>query len=508
MNAIKKLHRTSKGPKENKSLECETASKDVTSMACESDMSAKIAADSAPSLANEMDCVPFIDGGVGTADAICQTDLVFLPSTPEAAAFSPPLSSVSNTCHDSTGAAVSHSSRVISANQAALASPADPTERLVSSSFDFKRNSLSIPFNHSSSDEVKKSFGKNEGGRYSSPFSYAAPYSSYAARRTSLRSPSLWLNEKLCSLPSTEDSQQVGSSPSVARKFYVTPTFGGNDQNLRGWESYKRGMNSRTQNMSGVNENRSSFSKESKSPNLSVDGSNQSDSLRSSGFICTDKASFDDSLLKSVLPERLKGDLCSDTNSLNGTEPAGKLADSLQNLNDFKLDPLVVLKRYVSRDSTMTKSSSQTVQSNPVYGINSSMRHSCNYRRVSLWDSYPPATSSLSHVTSSTSYSPSSKLVISTTCHNSTSSSQSIPSSSGMAVHSSSVTGDDVTNSNCGEQKRMSVIDGRLKLLPDQLSSCRDAVAKQPAQAKHILHSTIALQGSFYITYIIHIVYL
>lgn len=68
--------------------------------------------------------------------------------------------------------------------------------------------------------------------KYSSPFVYASPYSSYAARRTSLRSPSLWANERVTmdNLPSLTTSYV--NTPSYRRKSYVTPTFGGNDDNL------------------------------------------------------------------------------------------------------------------------------------------------------------------------------------------------------------------------------------------------------------------------------------
>ena len=64
--------------------------------------------------------------------------------------------------------------------------------------------------------------------KYSSPFVYASPYSAYAARRASLRSPSLWCSDKA----SLNHLSSTGHSPS-SRLSYVTPTFGGESSSAR-----------------------------------------------------------------------------------------------------------------------------------------------------------------------------------------------------------------------------------------------------------------------------------
>lgn len=356
------------------------------------------------------DSVPFIDGGFPDSDNQDSRDvlqkhevsvLLHQPDEPSLAMSSAniailSLSDMKSNATDIIYTAVSSSISVCTGTTETISRTSNNVN------FPLSSTSVSVATEHkapaiSSSEPNKK---------YSSPFVYASPYSSYSARRTSLRSPSLWANERVSTLPYLASTVTKSTqSRDYRRTSYVTPTFGGNDENIIPTTS---ALLSSTQMQPKTDQKKTAIETNSKN------NTTNSTSILANGA--------EESLMDNFM-------------SLSASENTERI-----------FDPVHVLNSYVASDSHQFS------------------RKVSGYRRHS--SSYDYCNESKG----SSSYSGRAALTT-------TSPSQCSPAPASSASPSTSHSCNSSSGSRLAEQKRMSVIDSRLKELPEQLSVARVQLA-------------------------------
>ncbi|KAF2364921.1 hypothetical protein FHG87_004331 [Trinorchestia longiramus] len=499
MKSLKKLSWILSGSKDNLSNRNDDACDATTSEPnCEPLVGASCSSSSVkshfnlsqdPAFGHDLNSVPFIDGtSRNVADAVCQTDPVFLPQAgylqQQSCLSSEVLPVVlSNPVRESCETNIPNSFLAVHLNHSDLHLQSEPEEKIRSSPSGSERNSVSIPLSHLASDEATDVVPKTKVEKYKSPFTNTSIYSSCATRRTSLRSPSLWGNEKVtlnCLTSSPVDKR---------RKSYVTPTFGGNDENFK-------------------LSNRLSLQQ---SPYLWHEQcSTKSSSLKLLPEFCgnrivekqpldcfslsllADKNDVSNKFNKIKCMNDLKCDHLSLPSIINSSEASHNNFPSNENLDDgfsvregIKSDPYAILRDYVAGGEKRRLSEATYFAKGISDADVSKILSPCTEtpsKPASLlsWGNNAKSMSSLSKRYSDTKFDTNS---IPNTCS----------TSSNLGGSSS-------------DQKRMSIIDARLKVMPDQLATARDAISRHSGdgeaseESARVLQKTITLNVASAVT--------
>lgn len=471
-----------------------TVSDNVEDNGKSSDVTGKIDENMRPSIEREENVVPFIDGGSSDSDNQTSLDIKISPQLSISSAVSPSNLDVDN-ANNCTSISISNAGafmgpKIIATGDKVLT----PTTSINSSPFrsyvPAKKDStlgysLSTPNTshpYQSKTITTTTTAADSPRRYSSPFAYASPYSSYAARRTSLRSPSLWSSERVSTtiLPSLSSVVTLSTqSPDYRRLAYVTPTFGGNDNNLI---TQHPSLYPAIENNSKSEKHlRSTITVETRNGNLNDNLLSQSSAISSVSSHYLPDYSTNDCLAAKSSPNIVSHEVLLHNDHLT-TATIEKSNHSNIDYNDEVIDSGRILNSYLS-----SRIPARNAKRTPVYKQSS---NSPRYDSIPEGES-PPSDSSLYHG----SFSLNDTQVEHVDPFNCVGDSA-IATRNSVVVSSNLYGGSDLP-----EQKRMSMIDGRLKVLPDQVSAAKkqliqhgDGGSEQDKMAA-VMHSVINFEG-------------